>query len=165
MLVWIQRMLTAATPPNMAFTSSLGPLCPSKRLVAQTALLHLLSTNVDLFGVFVDQCYAADPAVSEAFFQVSGALSYLLSPCASTPFHWVFQLSLVTDPETKLQSSCCCCISIWVTTYLLLPCALSCVDVATLRQVGDRCTGTGALAAVSVCGLLVTCCYRTHQAV
>lgn len=70
-LVWIQRMLTASPPPNTMLNPSPPSLGPSKRLVAQTALLHLLSTNVDLFSTFVDQCYAADPSVSQSFFQVS----------------------------------------------------------------------------------------------
>lgn len=70
-LVWIQRMLTASPPPSTMLNPSPSPLGPSKRLVAQTALLHLLSTNVDLFSTFVDQCYAADPSVSQSFFQVS----------------------------------------------------------------------------------------------
>ena len=43
---------------------------PAKSVVAQTALLHLLSTNVDLMGVCVDQCYAAEPSLSRAYFQV-----------------------------------------------------------------------------------------------
>lgn len=43
---------------------------PAKPVVAQTALLYLLSTNVDLFNVCVDQCYAAEPLLSRAYFQV-----------------------------------------------------------------------------------------------
>ncbi len=67
-LSWIQRMLTAATPTSASASSaSVGP---AKSLVAQTALLHLLSTNVELFGVCVDQCYASQAPVSRAYFQV-----------------------------------------------------------------------------------------------
>lgn len=67
-LSWIQRMLTAANPTSASASSaSVGP---AKSLVAQTALLHLLSTNVDLFGVCVDQCYASQAPVSRAYFQV-----------------------------------------------------------------------------------------------
>lgn len=67
-LSWIQRMLTAANPTSASASSaSVGP---AKSLVAQTALLHLLSTNVELFGVCVDQCYASQAPVSRAYFQV-----------------------------------------------------------------------------------------------
>ncbi len=67
-LSWIQRMLTAAAPTSSSTSSaSVGP---AKSLVAQTALLHLLSTNVELFGVCVDQCYASQAPVSRAYFQV-----------------------------------------------------------------------------------------------
>ena len=68
-------MLTStASPVNTVFTTSSVPLGPSKRLVAKTALLHLLSTNLELFGTFVDQCYSTDSSVSRAYFQVSVAL-------------------------------------------------------------------------------------------
>ena len=67
-LSWIQRMLTAANPTSASASSaSMGP---AKSLVAQTALLHLLSTNVELFGICVDQCYASQAPVSRAYFQV-----------------------------------------------------------------------------------------------
>lgn len=68
MLSWIQRMLTKAPLPPMS--SSNAAKGPAKSVVAQTALLHLLSTNVDLMGVCVDQCYAAEPSLSRAYFQV-----------------------------------------------------------------------------------------------
>ena len=68
-------MLTASPAPNLVFSTSSVPVGPSKRLVAQTALLHLLSTNPNLFSTFVDQCYAADPSVSRAYFQVPAQLS------------------------------------------------------------------------------------------
>lgn len=68
-------MLTASPAPNLVFSTSSVPVGPSKRLVAQTALLHLLSTNLDLFSTFVDQCYATDPSVSRAYFQVPAQMS------------------------------------------------------------------------------------------
>ena len=77
-MAWTLRMLTA--PATGVFgTPAIGP---SKRLVAQTALLHLLSTNVDLFGVFVDQSYAAEPFVSRAYFQVSAVTNLHLTAVA-----------------------------------------------------------------------------------
>ena len=75
-LSWIQRMLTAQPALSAVTGASLGP---SKSVVAQTALLHLLSTNVDLFGMFVDQCYATDGTVSRAFFQVRSTAAVLLT--------------------------------------------------------------------------------------
>ena len=68
-------MLTATPAPNLVFSTTSVPVGPSKRLVAQTALLHLLSTNLDMFSTFVDQCYATDPSVSRAYFQVAAQLS------------------------------------------------------------------------------------------
>ncbi len=67
-LSWIQRMLTAPLPTSTS--SSSAAVGPAKSVVAQTALLHLLSTNMDLFGICVDQCYAAQASLSRAYFQV-----------------------------------------------------------------------------------------------
>ena len=61
-------MLTKPSSPPMS--SSKAARGPTKPVVAQTALLYLLSTNVDLFNVCVDQCYAAEPLLSRAYFQV-----------------------------------------------------------------------------------------------
>lgn len=67
-LSWIQRMLTA--PPAPLPPPGSPSAGPAKVVVAQTALLHLLSTNLDLFSVCVDQCYAADATLTRAYFQV-----------------------------------------------------------------------------------------------
>ena len=67
-LSWIQHMLTK--PPSVPMSSSKAARGPAKPVVAQTALLNLLSTNVDLFNTCVDQCYAAEPMLSRAYFQV-----------------------------------------------------------------------------------------------
>ena len=80
-LSWIQRMLTK--PPSVPMSSSRAARGPSKPVVAQTALLNLLSTNVDLFSVCVDQCYAAEPMLSRAYFQVGSLqmLRYMSASC------------------------------------------------------------------------------------
>ena len=70
-LSWIQRMLTA--PPAPLPPPGSPSAGPAKVVVAQTALLHLLSTNLDLFSVCVDQCYGADATLTRAYFQVSWA--------------------------------------------------------------------------------------------
>ena len=88
---WIQRMLTA--PPSTSTPTTSASVGPDKSVLAQTALLHLLSTNVDLFSICVDQCYAAHPAVSRAYFQVlhtslhvsmKACLLHLLASCMDT---------------------------------------------------------------------------------
>ena len=59
-------------------SSSKAARGPAKPVVAQSALLNLLSTNVDLFNVCVDQCYAAEAMLSRAYFQVGWPQELLL---------------------------------------------------------------------------------------
>lgn len=129
-------MLTTPSPVNTAFTTSPAPLGPSKRLVAKTALLHLLSTNVELFGTFVDQCYSTDSSVSRAYFQVPAAQQSSLlnianhkahcvsidptppvtpTGCAVVPdaqCHTALTLQPVAALQHRLQSVCDCTVTV-----------------------------------------------------
>lgn len=78
-------------PPLVPMSSSKAAMGPAKPVVAQTALLNLLSTNVDLFNICVDQCYAAEPILSRAYFQVSWLLH--LSFLLSRQYFWQMQVT------------------------------------------------------------------------
>ena len=41
-----------------------------REAVGRTALLNFLSSNYDVVGVCIDQCYSRDAAVAKAYFQV-----------------------------------------------------------------------------------------------
>lgn len=73
MFSWIDRMLRGPhshdSPPG-AGTSFAG-LGPSKAIVAASALLNMLRTNLDVLPVYVHQCYSAEPALARTYFQVT----------------------------------------------------------------------------------------------
>ncbi|XP_024392551.1 uncharacterized protein [Physcomitrium patens] len=43
---------------------------PSRVLLAKTALMNLLQSNLDLFPAFIDQCYSSDPSIADGYFTV-----------------------------------------------------------------------------------------------
>lgn len=47
----------------------------NREVVGRTALLNFLSSNHDVLGVCIDQCYSRDAAVARAYFQVRIASS------------------------------------------------------------------------------------------
>ncbi|CAM6088431.1 unnamed protein product [Calypogeia fissa] len=42
----------------------------SRVLLAKTALMNLLQTNLDLFPACIDQCYSSDPSIADGYFTV-----------------------------------------------------------------------------------------------
>ncbi|XP_024390755.1 uncharacterized protein [Physcomitrium patens] len=43
---------------------------PARVLLAKTALMNLLQSNLDLFPAFIDQCYSSDPSIANGYFTV-----------------------------------------------------------------------------------------------
>ncbi|CAL8468215.1 g7754 [Coccomyxa elongata] len=70
---WVDRMLRAAntgTPSSAGSALNFRSMGPSREAVGRTALLNFLSSNHDVLGVCIDQCYSRDTAVAKAYFQV-----------------------------------------------------------------------------------------------
>ena len=56
--------------PASTAASSFRVLGPSKAIVASTALLNILSTNLEVLQVVVHQCYSSEPILARTYFQV-----------------------------------------------------------------------------------------------
>ncbi|KAL3146697.1 hypothetical protein ABBQ32_000921 [Trebouxia sp. C0010 RCD-2024] len=131
-LSWIQRMLIKPSAASMS--SSSAARGPTKPVVAQTALLYLLSTNVDLFNVCVDQCYAAEPLLSRAYFQVVAEVYAAQNVVVKPQILLSIVLYKIVDPaQVDVRDD-----------------ALHLLDVLSSRIWKDTLKGTKATAAVGV---------------
>ena len=129
-LSWIQRMLTApvlSTAPGQP-----GGVGPAKSLVAQTALLHLLSTNVDLFPICVDRCYGSQATVSRAYFQVPSRSSLCTYLC-------IHSLSVHAKEAypASFRNACLFCSHVASFTETLLQQSLLCFKVGCMHLAGS----------------------------
>jgi hypothetical protein len=86
-LRWVDRLLRAPAPPCGA-SAGLLPAAP-KAAVGRAALLNLLRSNLEVFGVCVDRCYDRDPRIGRASFQVWGLCAWVCAAAWRGRVGWV----------------------------------------------------------------------------
>lgn len=63
--------LASLFAPKVPLGGPIAVMGPSLETVGRSALFNLLSTNPDVVGTVIDQCYSTEPALARGYFQAS----------------------------------------------------------------------------------------------